>query len=134
MRSAVADVVTNTGELAELARRAADLARTRRPRQRAEQPAEHHGVAAPPLHRRLRRTGRTIRRLRARYDCDVNDVVLCVIAGALRNWLLSRGEPVTASLAVRAMAPTSVYPEADMTPSGPGRPSARWRRSSSTCR
>jgi len=35
-------------------------------------------------------------RLRARYDCDVNDVVLAVVAGALRNWpLLSRGEPAT---------------------------------------
>ena len=29
------------------------------------------------------------RRLLARYDCDVNDIVLTVIAGALRNWLLS---------------------------------------------
>ena len=43
--------------------------------------------------------------MRSRYDCDVNDVVLAVIAGALRNWLLSRGEPVTNTSTVRAMAP-----------------------------
>ena len=63
------------------------------------------------------------RRLRSRYDCDVNDVVLCVIAGALRNWLLSRGEPVKPTLTVRAMAPMSVYrdPGLDLT-TGPGQP------------
>ena len=60
------------------------------------------------------------RRVRSRYDCDVNDVVLAVIAGALRNWLLSRGEPVTTTSTVRAMAPTSVYPEAELESSGPG--------------
>lgn len=59
------------------------------------------------------------RQVRARYDCDVNDVVLAVIAGALRNWLLSRGEPVPATSTVRAMAPTSVYPESDL--DAPGR-------------
>lgn len=51
------------------------------------------------------------RRVRARYDCDVNDVVLAVVTGALRNWLLSRGEPVSMTATVRAMAPMSVYPE-----------------------
>ena len=61
--------------------------------------------------------------MRVRYDCDVNDVVLAVITGALRNWLLSRGEPVSSSMTVRAMAPTSVYPD-DEVPTGPGRRSA----------
>ena len=60
------------------------------------------------------------RLVRARYDCDVNDVVLAVVAGALRNWLLSRGEPVTATTTVRAMAPMSVYPDADLDTTGPG--------------
>jgi diacylglycerol O-acyltransferase len=60
------------------------------------------------------------RYLRARYDCDVNDVVLAVIAGALRNWLLSRGEPVTPTATVRAMAPMSVYPDGELDSSGPG--------------
>ena len=60
------------------------------------------------------------RSLRARYDCDVNDVVLAVVAGALRNWLLSRGEPVTPTSTVRAMAPMSVYPDAEIDSAGPG--------------
>ncbi len=49
------------------------------------------------------------RLVRSRYDCDVNDVVLAVIAGALRNWLLSRGEPVNPTSTVRAilLSPTT---------------------------
>ena len=51
------------------------------------------------------------RKVRAAYGGSVNDVVLAVVAGALRNWLLSRGEPVTASTTLRAMVPMSVSPE-----------------------
>ena len=44
--------------------------------------------------------------MRARYDCDVNDVVLAVVAGALRNWLLlSRGEPATPTSTVWGHGP-----------------------------
>ena len=46
--------------------------------------------------------------------------MLAVVAGALRNWLLSRGEPVTATTAVRAMAPMSVYADTDIDGAGPG--------------
>ncbi len=49
------------------------------------------------------------RKIHNRFDCSINDVVLAVVTGALRNWLLSRGEPVTESSAVRAMVPMSVY-------------------------
>jgi WS/DGAT/MGAT family acyltransferase len=54
------------------------------------------------------------RKIRAAHGCTVNDVVLSVVAGALRNWLLSRGEPVTASSSLRAMVPLSVRGEADV--------------------
>ncbi|MGH3569681.1 MAG: WS/DGAT/MGAT family O-acyltransferase, partial [Pseudonocardia sp.] len=54
------------------------------------------------------------RSVRAAHGCTVNDVVLSVVAGALRNWLLSRGEPVTASGSMRAMVPLSVRGEADV--------------------
>ncbi|MDN5931926.1 MAG: wax ester/triacylglycerol synthase family O-acyltransferase, partial [Pseudonocardia sp.] len=54
------------------------------------------------------------RRVRAAHGCTVNDVVLSVVAGALRNWLLSRGEPVTSGASVRAMVPLSVRGEADV--------------------
>ena len=107
--STVAEVATNTGELAQLTRRAADVVRT----------VARGSAPSSPLNTTVSRHRRftvahgslaDYRMVHARYDCDVNDVVLAVIAGALRNWLLSRGEPVTASLTVRAMAPTSVYP------------------------
>jgi WS/DGAT/MGAT family acyltransferase len=53
------------------------------------------------------------RAVRAVHGCAVNDVVLAVISGAMRNWLLSRGEPVTGSSTVRAMVPLSVRAEPD---------------------
>jgi WS/DGAT/MGAT family acyltransferase len=58
--------------------------------------------------------------VRARYDCDVNDVVLAVVAGALGNWLMSRGEPVAPTATVRAMAPLSVYADDPLGSTGPG--------------
>ncbi|WP_072806749.1 WS/DGAT/MGAT family O-acyltransferase [Rhodococcoides yunnanense] len=53
------------------------------------------------------------RKIHTRFGCSINDVVLAVVTGALRNWLLSRGEPVTASSTVRAMVPMSVYVSAE---------------------
>lgn len=49
------------------------------------------------------------RKIHTRFGCSINDVVLAVVTGALRNWLLSRGEPVTESSTVRALVPMSVY-------------------------
>ena len=119
VRSAVTDAVTNTSQLADLGRRAADMART----------AARGTAPRSPLNTTVSRNRRfsvssgsleEFRVVRARYDCDVTDVVLAVVAGALRNWLLSRGEPVTATTTVRAMAPMSVYPDAELDSSGPG--------------
>jgi diacylglycerol O-acyltransferase / wax synthase len=42
-------------------------------------------------------------------DVTINDVVLATIAGALRSWLLTRGEAVDPATTVRAMVPISVY-------------------------
>jgi diacylglycerol O-acyltransferase / wax synthase len=42
-------------------------------------------------------------------EVTVNDVVLATIAGALRSWLLTRGEAVNNATTVRAMVPVSVY-------------------------
>jgi len=39
---------------------------------------------------------------------SVNDVVLATLAGALRAWLLTRGEPVRPTSVVRALVPMSV--------------------------
>jgi len=38
----------------------------------------------------------------------INDVVLAVLAGGLRSWLLTRGEPVPPNSVVRALVPISV--------------------------
>jgi diacylglycerol O-acyltransferase len=41
----------------------------------------------------------------------INDVVLAVLAGALRTWLMTRGEPVPSDSVVRALVPMSVRAE-----------------------
>jgi len=48
------------------------------------------------------------RTVRKHLGGTVNDVVLATIAGALRGWLLSRGEAVTPATSIRAMVPVSV--------------------------
>ena len=48
------------------------------------------------------------KRVRKAHGGTVNDVVLATVAGALRGWLMTRGEAVTASTTVRAMVPVSV--------------------------
>ena len=119
LRSKVVDVVTNRGELAELGRRVTTMALTLARRSAPSSPLN----ATVSRHRRFTVACALLsdyRLVHERYDCAVNDVVLAVIAGALRNWLLSRGEPVDATLAVRAMAPLSVYPDAELNSTGPG--------------
>ena len=51
------------------------------------------------------------KRVRKAHGGTVNDVVLATVAGALRAWLLTRGEPVTATTTLRAMVPVSVRTE-----------------------
>jgi WS/DGAT/MGAT family acyltransferase len=51
--------------------------------------------------------------VRKAHGGTVNDVVLATIAGALRAWLLARGEPVPPGTVVRALAPVSVRADDD---------------------
>jgi diacylglycerol O-acyltransferase / wax synthase len=51
--------------------------------------------------------------VRRQHGGSINDVVLATVAGALRGWLLFRGEPVTPATTVRAMVPVSVRSESD---------------------
>jgi WS/DGAT/MGAT family acyltransferase len=108
VRHAAGDVVTG---VSRLARGAATLART----------VAFGGRLAPgpPLNvevstqRRFAVAGGDLaayRAVRNAHGCTVNDVVLAVVTGALRAWLLSRGEPVTAASRVRAMVPLWVSP------------------------
>jgi diacylglycerol O-acyltransferase len=119
LRSTVREMATNATALVDAGRRVADVART----------VARGTAPSSPLNTTVSRNRRftvaahqleDYRALRARYECDVNDVVLAVVTGALRNWLLSRGEPVTATSTVRAMAPNSVYPDAEIDSAGPG--------------
>jgi diacylglycerol O-acyltransferase / wax synthase len=48
------------------------------------------------------------RKVRAVHGGTVNDVVLATVTGALRNWLMTRAEPVPGSRSLRAMVPMSV--------------------------
>jgi diacylglycerol O-acyltransferase len=48
------------------------------------------------------------RRVRDTQGGTVNDVVLAVVTGALRGWLLKRGETLGAAASVRALVPVSV--------------------------
>jgi diacylglycerol O-acyltransferase / wax synthase len=48
------------------------------------------------------------KRVRKAHGGTVNDVVLATVAGALRIWLLTRGESVTGATTLRALVPVSV--------------------------
>lgn len=50
------------------------------------------------------------RRIRTTHGGTVNDVVLAVITGALRDWLMARGEKLTARTTLRALVPVSQQP------------------------
>ena len=52
-----------------------------------------------------------LRTVRKAHGGTVNDVLLTSVTGALREWLLSRGEPVVGSTSVRALVPVSVRGE-----------------------
>ena len=61
--------------------------------------------------RRFATAGTTLadhRAVRAERGGTVNDVVLAVVTGALRRWMMTRGEPLTRGASVRALVPVSV--------------------------
>src|SRR5699024_1091396 len=78
-----------------------DMIRTPRTRRRRV------GLAAFPLTR--------ARDLARSYDCKVNDVVLAVLCGALRSWILSCGHPLTTADTLRMIVPMAVTSEVDGT-------------------
>jgi diacylglycerol O-acyltransferase len=117
--SAMAGLATNYGELLNAGRRVFDIARTVARGTAPSSPLN----ATVSRHRRFtvaRGSLEDYRAVRARYDCDINDVVLAVVTGALGNWLMSRGEGVSSSATIRAMAPLSVYAEGQHDSTGPG--------------
>lgn len=112
VRSGIGELAGDAEVLLDVGRRVLEVART----------IARGTAPSSPLNTRVSRQRRftvargsleDYRKVHARYDCNVNDVVLAVIAGALRNWLLSRGEGVTSTETVRVMAPMAVYPDDD---------------------
>ncbi|MGY1740744.1 MULTISPECIES: WS/DGAT/MGAT family O-acyltransferase [unclassified Blastococcus] len=57
-----------------------------------------------------------LKAVRRAHGGTVNDVLLTVVTGALRDWLLSRGVAVVASTSVRALVPVSVQEDEQEAP------------------
>ncbi|NMM84183.1 diacylglycerol O-acyltransferase [Rhodococcus sp. SRB_17] len=116
-RAALGDMTTSMTEAVSALGKVAAVVRT------AAQVAPSSPLNAPISRNRRLAVAKTslndYRRIRAKYGCEINDVILTVIAGALRNWLLSRGEPVTEASIVRAMVPMSVYTDGPNNPDAP---------------
>lgn len=117
--SAVAGAMTSSSQFVAAGHRFFDIARTVA---RGTAPGSPLNATVSRNRRFTVARGRLddYRAVRARYDCDINDVVLAVVAGALGNWLMSRGEAVSSTATVRAMAPLSVYADHQLDSSGPG--------------
>lgn len=125
---AVSEVIRQPGELVENARSAAtDVASTVQKvvgavsgvvsaLTTAVRPAPSGPLNVPITAERrfavARATLSDLKKIRAAHGGTVNNVVLAVVSGALRSWLMSRGEAVTTGTTVRAMAPLSVRDEA----------------------
>ncbi|UQX12395.1 WS/DGAT/MGAT family O-acyltransferase [Candidatus Mycobacterium methanotrophicum] len=113
-------LATNSGQLIEVGGRMFGLARRLA---RGSAPSSPLNTTVSRNRRFTVARGRldAYRAIRARYNCDVNDVVLAVIAGALRNWLLSRGAAAAPTETVRALAPLPVYVDETFGSAGRGR-------------
>jgi diacylglycerol O-acyltransferase len=111
-RTAVGDLRATTSRWAGVAGGVvAALART------AVSPAPASSLNAPIGRQRRVAVARAsledLRVVRKAQGGTVNDVLLTSLTGALREWLLSRGEPVVSSTSVRALVPVSVRAQDD---------------------
>ena len=133
VHSGVVDLLTNSGQLADAGRRMFDVARTLA---RGSAPRSPLNTTVSRNRRYTVATGRLddYRTIRSRYDCDVNDVVLAVITGALRSWLLSRGEPPSHRRRRYGRWRRCRSTRSDSTRRAGARRSARSRRFWSNCR
>ncbi|TKJ19099.1 wax ester/triacylglycerol synthase family O-acyltransferase [Blastococcus sp. CCUG 61487] len=75
-------------------------------------PAPHGPLNAPVGRQRRVAVARArlddVKRIRSVHGGTVNDVLLTAVTGALREWLLSRGEPVGGGSSVRALVPVAL--------------------------
>lgn len=110
VRAAAGDVAATMQKVLGAASGVASALRT------AARPAPSGPLNVPITAERRFAVARTsladLKKVRAAHGGTVNNVVLAVVAGALRSWLMSRGEVVTSGTTVRAMAPLSVRDDA----------------------
>ena len=106
VRTGVADVTTTASRLLGTAGEVLAVART------AARPAPESPLNAQIGEQRRFATVTTdldeYRSIRKAHGGDVNDVVLAVVTGALRTWLLTRGRGVPSGTVLRALVPMSV--------------------------
>lgn len=106
VRAAALDVAATTRKVADAVGGVFSAVRT------AARPAPHGPLNVRiSAHRRFavaRTALEDFKLVRRAHGCTVNSVVLAVLSGALRNWLLSRGEAVGGSTTLRAMTPVSI--------------------------
>lgn len=111
-RSAVTDLTTTIGKVAGAVSGVVSALST------AARPAPSGPLNVPITAERRFATAEAtladLKKIRAAHGGTVNNVVLAVVAGALRTWLMSRGEVVTSGTTIRAMAPLSVRDEATL--------------------
>jgi WS/DGAT/MGAT family acyltransferase len=116
MREGVRDVRSTAGKVGALTGGLTSVARAtvRRPH-----PSPLHAELSEQRRIAIARTRLDdYRKVRTAFGGTVNDVVLAVVAGALRGWLLARAEPLRPATTVRALVPMSVSDPAD--PQTPG--------------
>jgi WS/DGAT/MGAT family acyltransferase len=108
-RSAVGDLRSGATRLAGVSRGLLGTARS------ALFPVPNSPLNATPGRQRRVAVARAqldeVKAVRKMHGGTVNDVLLTVLTGALREWLLSRGEPVVGSTSVRALVPVAVQDE-----------------------
>jgi WS/DGAT/MGAT family acyltransferase len=108
-RGAVTDVRSTAARLTGVA---GGLLRTAR---KTMLSAPHSPLNAPVGRQRRVAVARAeldqLKKIRRAHGGTVNDVLLTVVTGALREWLLSRGEPVVGGTSVRALVPVSMQDE-----------------------
>lgn len=127
VRLAALDVKSTIGRVGGLAGQVVDLVRT------TVSPAPRSVLNVTKTSQRRFATTRAglpeLKAIRAAHGGSLNDVILAVLTGALRTWLLSHGEAVTATTQLRALVPVSQEPgeqaeeagENSVTPSSPVR-------------
>jgi diacylglycerol O-acyltransferase len=111
-REAVRTMTTNAGSLVRVAAnvggRVAEVADSLTNRRLVPETPINTRLSEQRRFATVRTSLADYRKVRNFHGGTVNDVVLATITGAMRNWLLTRAEPVPSSRALKAMVPMSV--------------------------